>query len=529
MFKSWLLKISLAVIVILLIISSIYGFFWFQNNNEITALNTTFATETKIRDILGADSFGALAVVEQNTTLDLATLNFQQKEKKKLQGYIDLQRKLNREGYNKVAAQNKIAYTLEQDLLTTHTRLKVQPPQLPTELFPQEAFNPVDDSFIVTVETAQDLIQNQQKLTEINQKLQANLQTFIEAKKQKGEFVNPLWLETDAALEARIKTMSVEDKAGQLLMFAAVGTRMDQANENAMKSLKPGGVILMGYNVSGQTQVQSFTKGFQKTNDQIPLLIAVDQEGGEVARLTWDPTPGQTNWANTPNQTICDQAKTRAQVLKDAGFNTNFAPVVDLSNLNKTAFINNRTISPNPSTVTEKAQQFVKCQQENGVFTTLKHYPGHGATTEDSHHVLPIISKSKEDWLKTDAIPFQQIKDTKLIMVGHLVLQTVDDKPATQSPKLINEVLRKEFGYSGVLVTDAMGQLHESTKISVRDALKNSYNAGIDVVLYVSLPYGKSEQDIKNELVDLIQKGEVSQETVDQALLRILKLKREIV
>jgi len=282
----------------------------------------------------------------------------------------------------------------------------------------------------------------------------------------------------------------------------------------------------MGNNISFVDQTAAFIDDLQNTNKKIPMFIATDQEGGTVKRVSWDFTDGQYLWANNTNDEICKIGKDRANILSELGINLNFAPVVDLR-YNGSAFINNRTISSDPKIVLDKSKEYVRCSQQNDIFATLKHFPGHGSTSEDSHITLPVINKSKEDWLKSDAIPFKEIPESKMIMVGHLKFTDIDSKnAASQSEIIIEDVLRDELGYDGVVITDAMGQLHGSTGISVENALKNSYNAGVDIVLYVSI--SKSEKEIIEILANLIESGEVSEEKINASLVRILKLKREI-
>ncbi|HLD03586.1 MAG TPA: glycoside hydrolase family 3 N-terminal domain-containing protein, partial [Candidatus Dojkabacteria bacterium] len=188
------------------------------------------------------------------------------------------------------------------------------------------------------------------------------------------------------------------------------------------------------------------------------------------------------------------------------------------------AFINSRTISGDPAIVTEKALAYVTCLQQSGIFATLKHFPGHGATTEDSHFKLPIINKDKEDWLKSDAQPYLEIQEARLIMVGHLLFSELDnDNPATQSPEIITAILRNEMNYQGVIITDDLKQLLNSTNVPLREALKKAVNSGIDIVLYITTK--ENGQEAVRQLASLIESQEIPREKVNQAIVRILKLK----
>lgn len=345
--------------------------------------------------------------------------------------------------------------------------------------------------------------------------------------KQIGEFSNGLWDKADSDLEIFLKEMSLSDKASQLLMFQAEGDFMSEDYSLKLEELSPGGVILMGSNISDRKNTEKFISKIQGTNYDIPLLVATDQEGGVVKRVSWDYTKGQKYWAKLSEDELCQIGKGRAGVLNKVGINLNFSPVVDLQHEGD-AFINNRTISSDPEKVSGVVSQYIYCHENGKVSASLKHFPGHGQTVEDSHITLPEIDITKEEWLKNDAIPFIDNLESDFIMVGHLLYSKIDpDYPATQSRIWLTEILREELGYEGVLITDAMGQLHGSTGISVEDALKNSYNAGMDIVLYVSLP--ESEERIIQKLVQLIEDGEISEQRIDESLMRILKHKRDII
>lgn len=365
-----------------------------------------------------------------------------------------------------------------------------------------------------------------EQLTEIeNSKIQ--IEAKINELKTKGKPYNPLWLVTDSKIKEYVAGLSPEQKAGQLLMIVAQGQTLSEKYAQRLRTISPGGVILMGANVSTPEGTANFVRQIQTTNGTIPLFIATDQEGGLVKRVPWDATEGQKAWDKLNSEQVCAIGKQRSKTLKQIGVNINFAPVVDLSNPEHNAFINNRTISPDPRKVTELAQAFVRCSQSEGVMATLKHYPGHGATVEDSHIVLPKISKSKADWLTSDGLPFKEIGESKLVMVGHLEFENIDpDVPSSLSHKLLTEILREEFGYEGLIITDAMGQLHGSTGISVKDALKKSINAGVDIVLYVSVP--TSEEDIYAQLVELIKSGEINETRVNESVSRIIKIKKKL-
>lgn len=363
----------------------------------------------------------------------------------------------------------------------------------------------------------------QQNITSIK----AVINDLYSQKKSNNEFANPLWGYTDRELLSLTDNMTIAEKAGQFLIFSIAGQYSTASFAQDLKNEMPSGIIYMGYNVANQKQLKDFSTSIQNTNNKIPLFIATDQEGGVVKRINWDSTSGQSAWDKMSLEELCNQAIQRGKILKLAGINLNFSPVVDLSNADG-GFINNRTISTDPAKVLEKAQKYVECIQAQGISATLKHYPGHGATSEDSHFKLPIINKSKADWLVSDAIPFKSITGSKAIMLGHLMFFNIDpNEPSTLSTILVTDILRKEFNYSGLIITDDMNMLHTSINIGVKEAMQKSINAGVNQLLYVGFPKPKNE--LIEILSSLIETGGVEPVRVQESLIKVLQAKRDLI
>ncbi len=379
------------------------------------------------------------------------------------------------------------------------------------------------------IEDPQDLLNNfsnNKAYIEVVQNIKKSINDFKEEKQSKGQFVNPLWGLTKREITNLVSETSLEDKISQLFMWNINGSILTSGEKTQFEKTPPGGIILMGYNISNQSQLATLTKAIQKTNTKIPVFISTDQEGGVVKRVSWDSTAGQKQWASMTNDQMCSLGKTRSNLLLSSGINVNFSPVVDLS-YSGSGFINNRTISEDKAVVSEKANQYISCSQESGIITTLKHFPGHGSTAEDSHYYLPIINKSKEDWLSSDAIPFINNLNSKFLMVGHLKLSKIDnDNPATTSKIILTDILRDELKYEGIVITDDMNQLHRSTGISLKDATIKSLNAGVDIILYVGLP--TSPEKLIEIVKTAIENGEISKELIDEKVYRILVTKQGI-
>lgn len=349
---------------------------------------------------------------------------------------------------------------------------------------------------------------------------------FYEAEKKAGRFANPLWDKTPQEISAQIRAMTTAEKAGQLLMWGISGTSLSGSEQNDLTKYPVTGIILMGYNISDPAQTAKLTARIQSTNNKVPLLIATDQEGGVVKRVKWDTTAGPKDWASKSDADMCALSGTRARVLKSAGINTNLAPVVDLT-YPGAGFINNRTISDQPGIVSAKAKSFVSCSQNEGVITSIKHFPGHGATAADSHISLPVITKTKAEWLQSDALPFINNSEAGMIMTGQLVMQNLDsENSATTSYKIITEVLRGELGYKGLIITDDMNQLYTSTREAWDASLEKAILAGNDIILYVGMPASKDR--IYNKVVSMIENGTLSESELSSRLLRIIEVKSKL-
>lgn len=509
------LKIASLIIFALILagLTTSYGFFWQQAQDRQEGLLIEYNTSRQIATELGLESqegsiVNSFWIPEISKQSDhLAELN------------------------SDLVEQNQLAYSSQLATLKEESP-KILAYQKLLENLNLEPTNQVELNFEhYSAEVSLPHAKELSKVKKLVESYQTNSLSQIQEYKQKkveaGTLTNPLWHETDQNLRQRVEDMTLEEKAAQLLIFSFEGQNLNKDQQAYWQKLQPGGFILMGGNVASPDQLQKLTSQLWNTNTQIPPFLAIDQEGGYVKRINWESTAGQLEWSNLDEEEMCSLGEQRANTLNSLGLNLNFSPVADLTS-NEPGFINDRTISIDPSTVSKTIKPYIECHQKARVFTTLKHFPGHGATTADSHFVLPKISKSKEAWLQSDAIPFKENLEAEFVMVGHLHFTALDSKqPASQSKKVLTDLLKQELGYSGLIVTDGMNQLHTSTNISVPQALQNSFNAGVDIVLYVGLP--QSPDQIHKELVKLISDGKISEEAVDEKVYRILKTKRKIV
>lgn len=322
--------------------------------------------------------------------------------------------------------------------------------------------------------------------------------------------------ESERWVNAKISQMSLEEKIAQMFIFRASGNAMTADFENFLKKTKPGGLIFLAENISN---IKEFTQKISETNSNLPYFFSVDEEGGEVKRFSADTNPGPKVLDKFSNEDFCKTYENTTKILKDNGMNLNFGTIADIG-WDKKYFIYSRTFSNSPHDVAEKVKLQLQCSK--GILNTVKHFPGHGRTTTDSHQKVPIINISYDEWKSSDAIPFQEsLKQfPDMIMIGHLNYPKIDNNPASLSKIQIGNL--RKMGFEGVVITDDM-QMLTNGGINPEDALFRSLDAGNDILLYVSNPL-KPEIMIQ-KIVDKVKNGQISEDRINQSVERILRLK----
>lgn len=353
---------------------------------------------------------------------------------------------------------------------------------------------------------------------------------------------------TLSPVEQRLAAMSVEDKVGQLLMPVLAGTSAasptpEQAATNTartgvasmaevVREHRLGGVVYLGPNITDAAQTTTLSADLQAaaTAAGLPgLLIAVDQEGGRVARLRDGVTPLPPARSFTPDS---DAVRSALTVLADEaaaqGINVVFAPVADLVAADEDrGVIGDRSFGADPAVVAEMVVAAIEGLEASGrVAATVKHWPGHGDTTVDSHTALPVLDIDEATWRNRERVPFAAAvaADVDLVMVGHLAMPLLDPSgaPATESAVLVAGLLRDDLGYDGVVVSDAldMGAVSDQDPGEVAVA---TVAAGVDIVL--------ASPDLaaaRRALLAAVADGTISEDHLDAAVRRILTLKERL-
>lgn len=329
-----------------------------------------------------------------------------------------------------------------------------------------------------------------------------------------------------------IEDMTLDEKAGQTLFISISGTTLTEQTKELLRQVKPGGIILFASNIHTEKQTQNLTAGLQEWIKELglpPLFIAVDEEGGVVERISFAPVKyTQPQLGKIDSEEITRQTTTTtAQILSNLGINTNFAPVADIAFSDKSVMAE-RSFGNTPVLVSRHVEFAIDEYNKAGIFSTVKHFPGHGRTPADSHQILPTINLSKTDWDQNERIPFGTAIDAKVpfIMVGHLIYPQIDSKMTSTSSKWITEILREEMGYQGLIVADDVKMGAVGTKVSTTGGLSetaaNMLDAGSNMVIAVL-----DQDSLINVAMEIEDRcGEEETDAVlSERVLRILVLK----
>lgn len=332
----------------------------------------------------------------------------------------------------------------------------------------------------------------------------------------------PAAAQTDA-VDSILSRMSLTEKIGQLFVIQAAGTVMPGWYAELLWAVQPGGVIFVAPNIGYPDQIRTYIHAIHQTGRHVPPFVCVDQEGGPVARVPGDPVPGATHLGTLRDEEVRSFSNQRADFLAGFGFNVNFAPVADVAFSPYSTMVY-RSFGSDPEVVGSKIDAVVRGSRDGGVASAAKHFPGHGRTQSDSHNTLPRIDVSFDDWLATDAIPFQSAVDAgvEMVMFGHLEYVQWDPSPTSLS-RFAVRALRDSLGYDGLLITDDLG-MGALSGVSPFDLVDRCLDAGIDLVLYTSspVPFVELIAHVRNR----VESGTLSEADINASVRRILRLKQ---
>ena len=350
----------------------------------------------------------------------------------------------------------------------------------------------------------------------------------------------------ERSVAAALRLMSTQEKVGQLFtqnVYGSDATTPDARNlplygvaspAEVVRKYHLGGVIYFAWtdSVRDPAQITALSNGLQRaaigSGAHIPLTVGTDQEQGVVTRVGPPATQFPGSMALGASRSTAD-ARTAAAItgreLKAMGINVDYAPDADVNVNPLNPVIGTRSFSSDPALVSSMVSaQVTGYQKDAGIVATPKHFPGHGDTATDSHTGIPVITHTREQWLRTDAPPFKAAisAGADMIMSGHLVVPALDPSgdPATLSKPILTGILRQELGFRGVITTDSLAMQGVREKYGDGEVAVRAVLAGAD-----SLMMAPDMDAAYGSVLSAVQSGRISQRRLDESVARILLLK----
>lgn len=344
-------------------------------------------------------------------------------------------------------------------------------------------------------------------------------------------------------IDAKMAQMTLEERVLQMFMItpeALTGygtvTAAGDVTYQSLQKYPVGGIILFAQNVIDPDQLGTMNGNLQNYSEEItglPMFISVDEEGGKVARIAKNSNFSVETFSDM--RSIGDSGDTAkayevgntiGAYLNQYGFNLDFAPDADVLTNPDNQVIGTRSFGTDPYVVSEMTQSVVKGLEDNQVYACLKHFPGHGATSGDTHAGYAYTDKTLDELMQSELVPFSNgiQNGVHFIMVSHIAAPQVtgDNLPASLSPYMIQNVLREQMGYDGIVITDAMNMGAISDSYGSADAAVRAVNAGADIVL-MPKDFVSAYQGVLNA----VENGTISTDRIDESVRRILRLKMQ--
>ena len=335
---------------------------------------------------------------------------------------------------------------------------------------------------------------------------------------------------------------SLDIKIGQMILIGFPGPAVDPKVLEEVRDGKVGSIILFEKNIPPTNSFVALKKiiwTYQQAAP-IPLLIGIDQEGGRVNRLKdkygFPKSITAAAMGKSPTlDSVRFYADATASTLSGLGININFGPVVDLASNPDNPIIAKygRAFSANEDSVIIFAKEFIKQHHRYNVLTSLKHFPGHGSSKDDTHLGIADVTNT---WEERELKPYKSLIDSgyvDAVMTSHIVNRKLDQEgnPGTLSANILDGILRKRLKFNGVIFTDDM-QMHAITKhYGLEDAIKLAVNGGVDIMTFSNNIQGSDERTVDKVhsiIKEFVKKGVIKKERIDESFTRIMKLKRRL-
>ncbi len=338
-----------------------------------------------------------------------------------------------------------------------------------------------------------------------------------------------------------VSAMSLEDKVAQLFLVKpeaivdiGTATAAGESTKQAIDKTPVGGFVYFSDNLQSEQQVQEMLSNVQKYSKDrtgLPAFLSVDEEGGTVARVAGSgrfDVPNVGNMADIGASGDVQKAKQAGETigtyLSALGFNLDFAPDADVLTNPENTVVKKRSFGSDPQVVSDMSLAVAQGLAQHQIHSVYKHFPGHGATEGDTHKGYAYTNKTLDELKQSELVPFAHAIENgaEFIMAAHISVPNItnDDTPTSLSKTMITDVLREQMGYDGIVVTDAMNMGAVTEQYTSAQAAVKALQAGADIIL---MP--ENFQKAYQGVLDAVKSGELTEEQIDTAVTRIVKVK----
>ena len=328
----------------------------------------------------------------------------------------------------------------------------------------------------------------------------------------------------------RMSLREFRKHAGQLAIAGFSGTSIPAELKSLAREFDLGGVIFFARNVESPDQVAELSREAEGLATELPLWVSVDQEGGRVARLKapfteWPPM--QTLGRSADEQLARRFAAALASELKAVGITLDYTPVLDIHTNPRNPVIGDRALAETAEDVARLGKVLIETLQQNGIAACGKHFPGHGDTSTDSHFELPLIEHPPDRIERVELVPFRAAIEARVasIMTAHILIPALDEeRPATLSPRVVDELLKQRLGFDGLVLSDDLEMKAISGRYGMAEATVAAISAGCDAVLMCGADQDPQARAIE-AVIRAVEEEDLPLKRVEDAIARHRRVK----
>jgi beta-N-acetylhexosaminidase len=327
-----------------------------------------------------------------------------------------------------------------------------------------------------------------------------------------------------------VSLRDVRKHVGQLAIAGFAGHTIPADLKALAREFDLGGIILFARNVDAPDQVAELAREAQSLAGELPLWVSVDQEGGRVARLKRPFTewPPMMTLGRSGDDTLAERfARALAHELTAVGISLDYTPVLDIHTNPKNPVIGDRALSEKAEDVARLGAIMIRTLQANGIAACGKHFPGHGDTSTDSHFELPLIEHPPDRIDRVELVPFRAAIEARVasIMTAHILIPALDDqRPATLSPRVVDEMLKRQLGYDGLVLSDDLDMKAISGRYGMPEATVAAIAAGCDAVLMCGTEQDRQARALE-AVIKAVEDGALPLKRVEDGLSRHRRVK----